>query len=197
MRWTSCGQWTTQAIRACKKACHSPCMSFLPPSGGVVRLAPDVLGEVLAGYSMQTVVRFSKYKQGYGTKKSLHKQTGKTLPSREASSSVLCSDSICSKTAPIALNALRIELKYRYNLFFCIQLSGEYIMGSLGMSTTFYHCKTISARCSRTDQKFQQNAKYDEISGRKTRVIYLCSTEGKRLADGCKRIICQHLFCRF
>jgi len=36
-----------------------------------------VLGEVLAGYSMQTVVRFSKCKQGYGTKKSLHKQTGK------------------------------------------------------------------------------------------------------------------------
>jgi len=27
-----------------------------------------VLGEVLAGYSMQTVVRFSKCKQGYGTK---------------------------------------------------------------------------------------------------------------------------------
>ena len=26
------------------------------------------LGEVLAGYSMQTVVRFSKCKQGYGTK---------------------------------------------------------------------------------------------------------------------------------
>ena len=36
----------------------------------------------------------------------------KTLPFWEASSSVLCSDSICSKTAPIALNALRIELKY-------------------------------------------------------------------------------------
>ena len=27
------------------------------------------LGEVLAGYSMQTVVWFSKCKQGYGTKK--------------------------------------------------------------------------------------------------------------------------------
>ena len=49
--------------------------------------------------------------------KSLHKQTGKTLPSREASSSVLCSDSICSKTAPIALNALRIEPKYLCDLF--------------------------------------------------------------------------------
>ena len=66
---------------------------------------------------MQTVVRFSKCKQGYGTKKSLHKQTGKALPSREASSSVLCSDSICSKTAPIAPNALRIEPKYLCDLF--------------------------------------------------------------------------------
>ena len=46
------------------------------------------------------------------SKKSLHKQPGKALPSREVPSSVLCSDSICSKTAPIALNALRIELKY-------------------------------------------------------------------------------------
>ena len=70
---------------------------------------------------MQTVVRFSKCKQSYGTKKSLHKQTGKALPFWEASSSVLCSDSICSKTAPIALNALRIEPKYLYDLFFHIQ----------------------------------------------------------------------------
>ena len=56
-------------------------------------------------------------------------------------------------------------------------------MGLHGISTTFYDSKAISARCSRTDWKFQQNAKYDEISGRKTRVIYLCSAEGKRLAD--------------
>ena len=96
------------------------------------------------------------------------------------SSSVLCSDSICSKTAPIALNALRIEPKYLYDLFFYIQLSGEYIMGSHRMSTTFYDSKAILARCNRTDWKFQQNAKYDEISERKTRVIYLCSTEGKK-----------------
>ena len=126
-------------------------MSFLPPSGGVVRLAPlVVLREVLAGYSMQTVVRFSKYKQGYGIKKSLHKQTGKTLPFGEVSSSVLCSDSICSKTAPIALNALRIELKYLYDLFFHIQLSSEYIMGLCGMSIAFYGSKAISAGCNRT-----------------------------------------------
>ena len=109
------------------------------------------LGEVLAGYSMQTVVRFSKCKQGYGTKKSLHKQTGKALPFWEASSSVLCSDSICSKTAPIALNALRIELKYLNHLFFHIQLSGEYIMGSREMSTAFYNNKAISVRCNSAD----------------------------------------------
>ena len=104
----------------------------------------------------------------------------KTLPSREASRSVLCSDSICSKTAPIALNALRIEPKYLYNLFFHIQLFDEYIMGSRRMSTTFYGSKAISAGCNRTDWKFQQNAKYDEISERKTRVIYLCLAEGKK-----------------
>ena len=129
---------------------------------------------------MQTVVRFSKCKQSYGTKKSLHKQTGKALPFWEASSSVLCSDSICSKTAPIALNALGIEPKYLYDLIFHIQLFGEYIMGLHGMSTTFYGSKAISAGCTRTDWKFQQTAKYDVISERKTRVIYLCLAEGKK-----------------
>ena len=127
-------------------------MSFLPPSGGVVRLAPPGRSEGGPGRVFHADGRsVLKGKQGYGTKKSLHKQTGKTLPSREASNSVLCSDSICSKTAPIALNALRIELKYRYHLFFCIQLSGEYIMGSRRMSTTFYDSKAILARCNRTD----------------------------------------------
>ena len=59
-----------------------------------------------------------------------------------------------------------------------------------GMSTTFYDSKAISARCSRTDWKFQQNAKYDEISGRKTRVIYLCSAEGKKAG---RRVQLHHL----
>ena len=131
-------------------------MSFLPPSGGVVRLAPPGRSEGGPGRVFHADGR--------------------------------------SKTAPIALNALRIEPKYLYDLFFHIQLFGEYIMGLRGMSTAFYGKKAFSARCSRTDWKFQQNAKYDEIAGRKTRVIYLCSAEGKRLADGCKRIICQPLF---
>ena len=55
-------------------------------------------------------------------------------------------------------------------------------MSSRRMSTTFYGSKAISAGCNRTDWKFQQNTKYDEISERKTRVIYLCSADNKRLA---------------
>lgn len=166
-------------------------MSFLPPSGGVVRLAPSGgLGRVFHADGRSVL----KVQTGRRKQKIATQTDRKTLPSRETSSSVLCSDSICSKTAPIALYALRIEPKYLYDLIFHIQLFGEYIMGMHGMSTTFYDSKVILARCNRTDWKFQQNAKYDEISGRKTRVIYLCSAEGKRLADGCKRIICQPLF---
>ena len=36
-------------------------MAFLPPSGGVFRLAR--LG-VIAGYPMQTVIRFSRFDEG-------------------------------------------------------------------------------------------------------------------------------------
>ena len=84
-------------------------MSFLPPSGGVVRLAPSGgPGRVFHADGRSVL----KVQTGLRNQKSLHKQTEKALPFWEASSSVLCSDSICSKTAPIALNALRIELKY-------------------------------------------------------------------------------------
>ena len=38
--------------------CRSLCMVFLPPSGGVFRLSH--LG-VIAGYPMQTVIRFSRF----------------------------------------------------------------------------------------------------------------------------------------
>ncbi len=38
--------------------CRSPCMGFLPPSGGVFRLSH--LG-VIAGYPMQTVIWFSRF----------------------------------------------------------------------------------------------------------------------------------------
>ena len=36
------------------------------------------------------------------------------------------------------------------------------------------------------DENFGQNAKQNKIREKETRMIYLCSTEGKRLADGCK-----------
>ena len=121
-------------------------MSFLPPSGGVVRLAPPGRSEGGPGRVFHADGRsVLKVQTGRRKQKSLHKQTGKTLPSRETSSSVLCSDSICSKTALIALNALRIEPKYLYDLFCHIQLFGEYIMGLHGMSMTFYDSKAISA----------------------------------------------------
>ena len=114
MRWMSCGQWSTQAIRACKKVCRSPCMSFLSPSGDVVRLASPGCSGGGSGRVFHADGRsVLKVQTELRNQKSLHK----TLPSREASSSVLCSDSICSKTAPIALNALRIEPKYLCDLF--------------------------------------------------------------------------------
>ena len=146
MRWMSCGQWATQAIRACKKVCRSPCMSFLPSSGGVVRLAPPGRSGGGPGRVFHADGRsVLKVQAGLRNQKIATQTDRKTLPSREASRSVLCSDSICSKTAPIALNALRIEPKYLYNLFFHIQLFDEYIMGSRRMSTTFYGSKAISA----------------------------------------------------
>ena len=41
--------------------CRSLYMAFLPPSGGVFRLSH--LG-VIAGYLMQTVIRFSRFDEG-------------------------------------------------------------------------------------------------------------------------------------
>jgi len=53
-------------------SCRSPCMAFLPPSGGVFRLSH--LG-VIAGYPMQTVMRFSRFNRQNGNKKAVTKQT--------------------------------------------------------------------------------------------------------------------------
>ena len=93
-------------------------MSFLPPSGGVVRLAPPGRSEGGPGRVFHADGRSVLKVQTGRRKQKIATQTDrKTLPSREASSSVLCSDSICSKAAPIALNALRIEPKYLCNLF--------------------------------------------------------------------------------
>ena len=41
--------------------CRSLCTDFLPPSSGVFRLSH--LG-VIAGYPMQTVIRFSRFDEG-------------------------------------------------------------------------------------------------------------------------------------
>ena len=83
-------------------------MSFLPPSGGVVRLAPSGgPGRVFHADGRSVL----KVQTGNGSKKR-YTNRPESSPFLGASSSVLCSDSICSKTAPITLNALRIELKY-------------------------------------------------------------------------------------
>ena len=57
---------------------RSPCMAFLPPSGGVFRLS--LLG-VIAVYPMQTVMRFSRCGAGFGNKKSPHNNLNLTIPS--------------------------------------------------------------------------------------------------------------------
>ena len=59
-------------------SCRSPCMDFLPPSGGVFRLSH--LG-VMAVYPMQTVFRFSRCGAGFGNKKSPHNDLNLTIPS--------------------------------------------------------------------------------------------------------------------
>ena len=53
-------------------------MAFLPPSGGVFRLSH--LG-VIAGYPMQTVMRFSRCGARFGNKKSPHNNLNLTIPS--------------------------------------------------------------------------------------------------------------------
>ena len=55
---------------------RSPCMDFLPPSSGVFRLSH--LG-VIAGYPMQTVMRFSRCGAGFGNKKSPHNSLNLTI----------------------------------------------------------------------------------------------------------------------
>ena len=128
-------------------------MSFLPPSGGVVRLAPSGgPGRVFHADGRSVL----KVQTGRRKQKIATQTDRKTLPSREASSSVLCSDSICSKTAPIALNALRIEPKYRYDLFFHIQLFGEYIMDLYGMSIIFIVIKQFRNDAAEQAENFSK-----------------------------------------
>lgn len=83
--------------------------------------------------------------------KMLHKQIGKALPFREAPSSVLCSDSICSKTAPIALNALRIEPKYLYGLFSIFNCL-------VSLSWTYAECQQFFATAKQVRQVAAEQA---------------------------------------
>ena len=53
-------------------------MAFLPPSGGVFRLSH---WGVIAGYPVQTVLRFSRYGAEFGNKKSPHNNLNLTIPS--------------------------------------------------------------------------------------------------------------------
>ena len=69
---------------------RSPCMAFLPPSGGVFRLS--LLG-VIAVYPMQTVMRFSRCGAGFGNKKIATQQPEPDHPFRDGlGSGSLCSD---------------------------------------------------------------------------------------------------------
>ena len=148
MRWMSCGQWETQAIWARKKVRRSPCMSFLPPSGGVVRLAPfGGPGRVFHADGRSVL----KVQTGRRKQKIATQTDRKTLPSREASSSVLCSDSICSKTAPIALNALRIEPKYLYGLFSIFNCL-------VSLSWTYAECQQFFATAKQVRQVAAEQA---------------------------------------
>ena len=71
-------------------SCRSPCMDFLPPSGGVFRLSH--LG-VIAGYPMQTVMRFSRCGARFGNKKIATQQPEPDHPFRDGlGSGSLCSD---------------------------------------------------------------------------------------------------------
>ena len=108
---------TTSFFSATGKStsCRSPCMAFLPPSGGVFRLVLLHLANfccalfarlqkleccastssllrllaqssvlpfgVMAGYPMQTVMRFSRCGAGFGNKKSPHNNLNLTIPS--------------------------------------------------------------------------------------------------------------------
>ena len=170
MRWTSCGRWETQAIRACKKACRSPRMSFLPPFGGVVRLAPPGRSEGGPGRVFHADGRSVLKVQTGRRKQKIATQTDrKTLPSREASSSVLCSDSICSKTAPIALNALRIELKYLYiyfSIFNCLVNISWVCMGCQRIFTMTKHFQQSAIEQGENFSKTPNATKYrDERRG--------------------------------
>ena len=87
---------------------RSPCMVFLPPSGGVFRLS--LLG-VMAVYLMQTVFRFSRFIADFAIKKSPHNNLNLTILSGMALVRVryvairklkTCSDSFGSRAGTLS-----------------------------------------------------------------------------------------------
>ena len=68
-------------------SCRSPCMAFLPPFR---RRFPALLLRVMAGYPMQTVMRFSRSKGQNGNKKAVTKQTSPAFAFLEGHASRLC-----------------------------------------------------------------------------------------------------------
>ena len=96
---------------------RSPRIDFLPPLGGVFRLS---LAGVMAGYLMQTVMRFSRYGAEFGNKKSPHNNLNLTIPSGMAlvrvryvaiRKSKTCADSFGSRAGTLSkyviLNRIR------------------------------------------------------------------------------------------
>ena len=88
--------------------CRSLCVDFLPPSSGVFRLSH--LG-VIAGYPMQTVMRFSRFVADLAIKKSPHNNLNLTIPSGIAlvrvryvaiRKSKTCSDSFGSRAGTLS-----------------------------------------------------------------------------------------------
>ena len=88
--------------------CRSPCVDFLPPSSGVFRLSH--LG-FIAGYPMQTVMRFSRFVADLAIKKSPHNNLNLTIPSGIAlvrvryvaiRKSKTCSDSFGSRAGTLS-----------------------------------------------------------------------------------------------
>ena len=170
-------------------------MSFLPPSGGVVRLAPlrcsgEGPGRVFHAdgrsvLKVQTELRNQK----------IATQTDrKTLPSRETSSSVLCSDSICSKTALIALNALRIEPKYLCDLFSIFNCLVSISWVCMGCQQLFTTAKQFRHDAIERVENFGKTLNRTKYRNERRGYYTFAQQRAKRLADGCKRIICQPLF---
>ena len=69
-----------------------------------------------------------------------------------------------------------------FSIFNC-QVSISWVRA--GCQRIFTMAKQFQQGAIEQDENFGQNAKQNKIREKETRMIYLCSTESKRLADGC------------